>query len=555
MRTLDNIWVALGSVLTTLALAGQVVSIELRFTEPEPRNTKAIESRAKSLESVGVPEESVADSVISWLVLDGYLDAHADVSGDTIGVHAGARFKVTFVVFEGTVDTLHFEGRPFTPDEMEKIAASLTTASRLHGHYWARFRITDVIVIDSSVGLVASIDEGPVVTVNNAEYAGLKHTSDNVVDRYLSMDRGDTVSTELLRETEQSARDIPFVRLQSLPEVRPLPGYSEVDVVYRFSEVRQFRIEGVGGYVPDDPVGLVWQLDLSLNNLFGDGRRVAVRSERRERGRNVLDLVYWQPLFWVGVGGIEGRAFTRDYRDDFYEFGVSVDFTTRLTAGVSSGVAASARRVEPSEFGRSYSAYGIGFTVTRDTRWNKLNPEGGYVLSAGVSYGHRRYSAGSVTGSDSGGIETFNETRSRLRAEYYQRLVGNLLGHLAVRYEGLETSEELPPLAELFLVGGPGSLRGYRTDQFAAQRVALASIEPRWRFSAGYLFVFYDAAYLNYRQEAGAGSVETNELYRDSFGLGLRLLDDDRQVTLSLGWNGEDPVDQPRLAVEIGAGL
>ena len=121
-------------------------------------------------------------------------------------------------------------------------------------------------------------------------------------------------------------------------------------------------------------------------------------------------------------------------------------------------------------------------------------------------------------------------------------------------YRGLETGETEPPLSELYLIGGPGTLRGFRNDRFVAQRTAFASVEPRLRFRTAYLFLFYDGAYLNRRTVADSGTV-TNEDYRYGYGLGLAVADANRSVKLSLGWNEETGFDQPRLSIELQSDL
>ncbi len=98
-------------------------------------------------------------------------------------------------------------------------------------------------------------------------------------------------------------------------------------------------------------------------------------------------------------------------------------------------------------------------------------------------------------------------------------------------------------------------MRGYRNEQFAAIHTATGSVEPRLRFDQGYLFFFYDGAYLNNRVHGDNNSIDTNEQYRYGYGLGLAVMEPGRVLRLSLGWNPELPFDQPRLSVEFTADL
>ena len=127
------------------------------------------------------------------------------------------------------------------------------------------------------------------------------------------------------------------------------------------------------------------------------------------------------------------------------------------------------------------------------------------------------------------------------------------MGHAAFGYVGLETNESLPPPAELYYIGGPGTIRGYRNEQFAAIRSAYATLEPRLRFDSGYLFVFYEGAYINNRVAAGDGGTRADEFYRSSYGVGGAVIDGSRSVRISLGWNPEASFDQPRLSLEFSS--
>ena len=125
---------------------------------------------------------------------------------------------------------------------------------------------------------------------------------------------------------------------------------------------------------------------------------------------------------------------------------------------------------------------------------------------------------------------------------------------MAANYAGLESPDLSLPLSELQLIGGPPTLRGYRNEQFAGKRAAWGTFEPRFRYSSGYLFLFYDAAYLN-RQNTSLREGVSTEIYRDSFGFGLSVVDQNRSVRLSIGWNGRDKDSQPRLSVELSTDL
>jgi outer membrane protein assembly factor BamA len=368
----------------------------------------------------------------------------------------------------------------------------------------------------------------------------------------LAVENGDTLTEENLERAEAAASVIPYVGF--LPPVKVLPnaGYTSADLEYRFMEKRRFSVNGGGGYIPDGDAGLVWNGRATLRNLAGAGREVQVSSERRETGRQALQVDYGQPLFLFGVGYVKLGVATRDYRDEFYEFDLKGRYDASLSVNTAVGLGLGWKRVEPSTSLSGFSRLTVGLSLRRESPDRRPNPVSGYVLGWSLDFAHREYSGGGS--SQTHERRAYNETRISVTLERYMRLVGPLCGCLKVNYAGLETAEELPPLSELALLGGPGSIRGYRNEQFTAQRAAYGSIEPRVRFNQGYFFVFYDAAYIN-RPVSVQDVVVTEELFRYGFGVGLNLHDRDRSLTLSLGWSEDVAFDEPRLSIELSYDL
>ena len=67
---------------------------------------------------------------------------------------------------------------------------------------------------------------------------------------------------------------------------------------------------------------------------------------------------------------------------------------------------------------------------------------------------------------------------------------------LSIRADILLSDEEVPPLFELFPLGGSESLRGYREDQFRGTVVGLGSLEYRLLLGrVSRIFPFIDVGY------------------------------------------------------------
>lgn len=524
----------------------------VRFVGGEPDNAGNV---VKTVRAGGAAKNAI-DSVAVMLQDAGYLNASVKVVDDTVVVEAGMRSVLVAIIdSSGTVLRENID-RPFVQGVVEQELDRLLDVYRDDGYYYVQARVLSVRMEAERVSLVVSFNRGPIMTVQSVAITGLERTSDEIVRNYLSIDSGDTVSARAVEQWAQEASQVEFVEFIRPIDITPRPGFTGVDVALQFVEKQSARIEGAAGYIPDDPTGLVWTVDVALLNLFGGGRRADIRSERRERGRNLFEVGYRQPIFVLGTGQAGFSVATRDYRDDFYEFAIDAFADAQLFESFSFGVNAGWKTVEPSTNLAGYRRVLAGFTVARRSVDNPLNPRSGLDLRWRIEYANRRYRIDSLTIAPP--RTSLNDTRTDATIDWYVPMVGPLVGRLGVRYQGLETTEELPPLSELILVGGPGTIRGYRNEQFAVLRAATGSLEPRVRFDAGYIFGFYDAAYINERRLVGDG-IETVEDYLQSFGIGLALTGQSRSgsrsIELSLGWSEGAAFDEPRLSVNLEAGL
>ncbi|MBU0982927.1 MAG: BamA/TamA family outer membrane protein, partial [candidate division Zixibacteria bacterium] len=524
-----------------------------KYPEGRPANHRELDRQAARMAADGLAASGVVDSLTVLLQRKGYLDGMVEIIDGDISVIPGGQYRLRTIMAD--VDTglvLRFD-LPFAEPDVSRAMDSAAMRVAAAGHYYARLEVIGVEHDGLDVTLRVAVRQGPRIQLGRHTYRGLRSATRSVIDRYIPVDEGDVLSDQTVQRAEQGALSIPFVTFLPPVEVRPRPGFTEANLAFDFREKKQVYIFGGGGYIPDDPTGVVWQLDLRLTNLFGGGREARIRSERREKGRNLLDIDYRQPVFWLGVGEAGAAVSTRDYRDDFYEFGVSARYRTRLTFGTTTGLDLKWRHVEPAGAAPGYSAYTLGYGLTRTRLDDDLNPSRGTDLSMTLGYAYRRYVA--VGDSLRSGGDVFNETRSHFRAGWYVPVIHRLVWHMQMEYRGLETGDSLPPVSELVLVGGPGSLRGYRNEQFAAQRAALGTIEPRLRFSTAYIFLFYDAAYVNRPEVSATGRIVTDEQYHWGAGAGFAMIARDRFLRLSLGWNPDENWDQPRVSIEFSTEL
>jgi outer membrane protein assembly factor BamA len=492
--------------------------------------------------------QAIADSAVAWLEIRGYLDATARLDSNVLFVSTGPLVTLSDLTLAGDTMRRFSVGRPFTPENLRAGLGRLVQVYRDSGYYFYRAQVSAIERNADSVTVLATVAPGPIVTLRHVEYKGLLRTKSRQIARYLRVDSGGAVTDNLVHQLETQAASVPFVDFYPPATVRPLAGFSDAIVELKFSERQQVLFDGGAGYDPELKSGLVWSLNVRLQNLFGDGKDISIQSARQDQGRNLLNLNYRQPLFVLGTGSFHAQLYTRDYRDQFYEFTALAGTDLSLSPQQVLGGELTWKRVDPN-LGPSYRRYAADFTYGLDQRDRPVDPSRGFRFLSKVGYAFRNYSADSLSSKGS-----FNDTRAEVEGEYYQRIVGPVLLFGSATYRGVESKEKPLPVSEMYYVGGPGTLRGYRNEQFVAQRVAVGTIESRFRFPGGYLFGFYDGAYLNSPTVTGS-VVATTETYRFGFGAGLSISDRSRSVTVSLGWNPDLAFDQPQLSIQFSSGL
>jgi len=526
-----------------LLLFGSALAGPIEFLGAEPDNASALRRYA-------VSDGATADSLGILLQTGGYLDGTARAEGGRFVVDAGSLVLIDSVYVHADTVRSMAVGLPLTPANVQALVDRQLAQEYGRGNFYASVIIDKIVRSGDNLKLHLKVRLGPTVTIGRVDLTGLTRSRPDAIDRHLPVREGDTLTDDMVARVERAASRIDYVRFTPPSLVHPRAGYTVADLELRFEERRPVTLELGGGYVPDAvDASFVWHGDIRFNNLLGGGRQARIFSERREEGRQLLQIGYAQPLFVFGSGRLEAEVSTRDYRDSFYEFGLRGRFTTHLREDFSTGVELRARRVEPDGDAASYSAWSASFLADWERVDDRFNPRTGLRLQSDIDFRFRRYADDSLTVRPE--QASLNETRTSFEAAFHRSVVGPIIGHIGVRYDGLETGEQLPPPAELIFVGGPGSLRGYRNEQFAVLRSAQVTVEPRWRFSSGYLFGFYDGAYLNNRVGTLPDGVLTDEDYRYGYGVGLALTDRRRFVKLALGWNPDLPFDEPRLSIEL----
>lgn len=502
------------------------------------------------LNSISVAENINPDSVVQHYIDRGYLDCEFTVGEDSLIVNKGIQYRVDKIILL-PADTIFLEKRIiFLKNSLEQVIQSLLQAKISDGYLYQNFSPTEISKDDSTVTIIFAQNEGPRPQIGTISFEGLKQTNEKQLKKYFELEKFSYITEEQMKSIENDAVEIPYITYSPPPLIQLRPGYTEADIILNVKEKRLFALEGTIGYLSDVDE-IIWMGDLTLQNLFGKGKKIDIFSQKINTDKQNLSIHYWQPSFLFGVGGIEFSVSTRDYRNQFYEFDMQTEAMYKIRKSLKIGAGLQYKTVEPDSDDGSFSVYAAAFKA------NYSNSSGIYLKNNQYSIGWElTYSARRSSPRDS--LQTvdlaYDDTRIHLEVSYKLPLMLQTSVYNKFQYSGFETKDDLPPLSELFLIGGERTIRGFRDEQFAAIRTLLATTEYHIGFNSGYMFTFLDAAYLYNRIDENSTTID-DEYYRFGYGIGILIENRGREFRISFGWNKDLPFDQPRLSVQFQTGL
>ena len=349
-------------------------------------------------------------------------------------------------------------------------------------------KVTDMN-IDKEGNLTLKINEGK---LEGYKVKGNTKTKDKVILREMRQKVGEPFNSKLARRSMQRVYNLGFfedVNIKMNPGVEPNAVIMEIDV-----KEKRTGSFGIGaGYSTAD--GILGMVSIGDSNIGGTGDAVTVTYEKSGDARDAQGYTFsWRhPYLDHKETASTIRLYNRTYEyDDYNTEGTLIESYMRKYSGgeltlsrpmseYSTNYITLKNRTDDykrhSDDGtdRSTPAYAAwrkdNFGTTRsvtlqhvtDTRDNIYNPtEGGRV-------GMSLELAG--LGGD------FNFQKGSIEDQRFWKV-----GHAQVIAARGELGAARGHLSEynLFKVGGQGTLRGYREDQFRGTRMALASVEYRF---------------------------------------------------------------------------
>jgi len=369
------------------------------------------------------------------------------------------------------------------------------------------------------VNFTLQIVEGPAVTVNEMDFAGLVNTHAYVLQREMEISPGEVYNSEKIERSVVNMDRLGFIRVRQEPHLLALSEPSQGRLSIAVEEVKASRAEVALGYNPGEGEVkgyLTGLLDFHLVNILGTGREGKVRWFRRDPHSSELEFSYTEPYILGTRLNVRVYISQVDFDSTYIRNSFGLDLDSRVSYGVTAGAGFSLERTNPESWGRSFLSseekWKGKLFLSLDFRDNGFNPRSGSYFFAEAGYASKRNSATKFFSPE---LAEENITSAEGLAEYFAPLRRNQVIAARVFIGGVGSSADRLPVTEEIYMGGLGSLRGYRQDQFSGRLIFWSNLEYRLLPDPdSRLFLFFDSGFF---------SREATEGWRYGYGLGFRL--------------------------------
>jgi outer membrane protein insertion porin family len=319
---------------------------------------------------------------------------------------------------------------------------------------------------ENKVAITFEINEGPTVYVERINIAGNVRSQDKILRRELQMAEGEIFTLRKLQRSKQRLTNLGYFEKV---EVNTAPGSDKSKIIVNIDVTERptglFSIGG--GFSSAD--GLLGTIDLSQNNFLGRGWLAAIRIRA---GANVQQgqISFTEP--WL---------FDRPLAAGFDLFSTQRQFVEYDYRTLGAGL----RMSHPFE---EYWRWQAGYRLTQDTinhikfiDDSFLRDEEGTKVTSLVSGSISRDSRDSVQTPSKGGQLVFatdaaglggdhHYLKSTAFATYFQPIwFGHILSGRVEGGYGFGFGDERLPVFERFYLGGPNSIRSFKSRQISPQ--------------------------------------------------------------------------------------
>jgi outer membrane protein assembly factor BamA len=405
-------------------------------------------------------------------------------------------------------------GRPLQPSRLEADIQAILSRYDAAGYPLAEVRVDSmrwVRAAEGEPGLVVTlrVKEGPRLRLARVETGEEVRTTGQFIARVAQLELGAPLRGYQPTAIRQRLRRTGLFESVGRPELRATPDGAGILYV-PVTERPPGAFDLAAGYLPPQggqPGRLVGNGRLTVENLFGGGRRLRVRLDRRPGRTSEVEAEVRDPfLFGLPINveaGFEGEQRdstfgTQRYRAAVgYRFADGLEVQGSLTQDVTQPGAAGRQIVDGTQrVPRSEGIfYGVGLRY--DQLANPVNPASGWHLALDVERGQKRRRLRRLASPGDTTTVRRSDTQERihLTGRFFQPTFRRQV--VAVGLDGQALLSPSYALSDLYRFGGARSLRGYNEDRFLGHVVGRVLAEYRYRFDRrSYAYAFGDLGFV-----------------------------------------------------------
>ncbi len=429
----------------------------------------------------------------------------------TINVSEGDRYKISSSVLTGelVVNRQTMESQILTKPGMW-FSRSLMTSSKKRleaqmgriGYAFSEIKLTPIVDDErKEVALTYFAIPGEKIYVRRINIHGNDSTMDKVFRREMRLKEGSILASDLLERSKIRIQRLPFVASVDVDAI-PVPGSStQVDLKITVVEKLAGSFNIGAGF--SQTQGLIFNVGLTQENLFGSGQRLAV-NVNTDRANTIYSAAFTDPFYTID--GIS-RTVSVSFRDrDAAEEQINNFQTNSGDLNISYGVPLSEFNTLRLGYGYSYikilpSSFNPSFDVTEF-----LNEHDGqssfnnFTLNASFSHDTRNRTVFATSGTQQ--TVGMNMTVPGSELEYFKLsyitntffgITSNttLLLRSNLAYgDGYGDSDTLP-FFERYFAGGIRTVRGYDSNTLGPRDpISGFAVGGNLRVTAGVDYIF-----------------------------------------------------------------
>ncbi|MCY7363086.1 MAG: BamA/TamA family outer membrane protein [Ignavibacteria bacterium] len=400
---------------------------------------------------------------------------------------------------------------------------------------FAKIKVKDISVYKDNgidkINLDLVVTENSKVQISQVKIKGNETTEDYVIIRELKLNKNEYITSASLQQMKERLDRLNIFEFVDNPKIYSATNNkNESGLLIEVKEGNTNTFDGILGYNPpngNETSGyLTGLVNISIRNLFGTGRKIQARYQQVVRETQELEFAYLEPYFFklplnINFGflqRIQDTAYTLRNLDLKGDFLFSNQFTFSILAGYNRVIPSDV--INPAFIVEDSRILSSGLQLTYDNRDNIFVPSKGFLYNSLYSYGSKKvFNSTALTGTEA--TANYSVQRYYLGVDFYSSFVNRQT--TLIRLFGGEVKSANLDESDLFRIGGNKYIRGYRSEQYLASRLAAMNIELRYSISRkGFLFGFYDSGYYlrpydalnNYPEQSGF-------LY--GYGIGIRL--------------------------------